>query len=61
MGILAAADKEGKVNAALYAKLHFMSENDVVFLMDERLTYENLKNNLNAVYLFVKAGSVNQG
>jgi hypothetical protein len=60
-GVLATAGKDGKVNAALYARPHFMSEHEIVFLMDERLTHKNLKTNPHAVYLFVEAGSVNKG
>lgn len=60
-GILATAGKDGKVNAALYARPHFTSESEVVFLMDERLTHKNLKTNPHAVYLFVEAGSATKG
>jgi hypothetical protein len=50
-GILATADKSGKVNLALYVKPYFIDGNTVTFIMAERLTHENLKFNSWACYL----------
>jgi hypothetical protein len=51
-GILATADKEGRVNLAMYARPYFMDDHTVTFIMAERLTHENLKSNPYAAYLF---------
>jgi hypothetical protein len=52
-GVLATADDKGKVNAAVYSKPYFTDEHTAVFIMAERLTYENLKTNPKAIYLFI--------
>ena len=52
-GILATADSSGKVNTAIYARPHFIDQNTVAFIMAERLTYENLKSNPQAAYLYI--------
>ena len=51
-GVLATADKDGRVNLAMYARPYFMDEHTVTFIMAERLTHENLKSNPYAAYLF---------
>jgi putative heme iron utilization protein len=56
-GVLATADNKGKVNAAVYAKPYFTDEKTAVFIMAERLSYDNLKSNPNAVYLFIESTS----
>jgi len=56
LGILATADAAGKVNAALYGRPHFFTEDTVAFIAAERLTYKNLQSNPHAVYLFKEAG-----
>ena len=55
-GILATADSSGKANTAVYTRPHVMDEKTVAFIMDERLTHENLKSNPWASYLFMEAG-----
>jgi hypothetical protein len=55
-GILATADSEGKVNAAVYARPHFFDESTIAFIMRERLTYANLETNPYATYLFIESG-----
>ena len=55
-GVLATADANGKVNAALYARPYFMDDSTVTFIMAERLTHENLKSNPWAAYLFLESG-----
>ena len=54
-GVLATADNTGRVNAAIYARPHFVDENTVAFIMRERLTYSNLETNPSATYLFIEA------
>ncbi len=57
-GILATADKSGKVNAAVFAKPHFLDEGFLGFIMRDNLTHHNLQSNLSAVYLFIEADRV---
>ena len=60
-GVLATADAEGKVNAAIYARPHFMSDDTVAFIMAERLTHENLQSNPWATYIFIEHGEGYKG
>lgn len=55
-GVLATADSAGKVDAALYARPHFMDEETIAFIMAERLTHQNLQSNPHAAYLFIEPG-----
>jgi hypothetical protein len=52
LGVLATADSSGKVNAAIYARPHFMEDGTLAFIMRDRLTHENLQSNPHAAYLF---------
>jgi hypothetical protein len=56
MGILATADSAGAVDAAVYAKPHFIDEETVAFIMADRLTHHNVQQNPRAAYLFREAG-----
>ncbi len=56
MGVLATADSAGAVDAAVYAKPHFIDEETVAFIMADRLTHHNVKQNPRAAYLFREAG-----
>jgi hypothetical protein len=60
-GVLATADAEGKVNAAIYARPHFLDDETVVFIMAERLTHENLQSNPWATYIFIQEGEGYKG
>jgi hypothetical protein len=55
-GVLATADSEGKVDAALYSRPHVMDEETVAFIMRDRLTHHNLRSNPHAAYLFMESG-----
>jgi hypothetical protein len=55
-GVLATADSEGKVDAALYSRPHVMDEETVAFIMRDRLTHHNLQSNPHAAYLFMESG-----
>ncbi|MBP7017682.1 MAG: pyridoxamine 5'-phosphate oxidase family protein, partial [Smithella sp.] len=57
VGVLSTADKNGKVNAAIYGRPHFMDEKTLAFIAADRLTHANLKANPSAVYLFKENGS----
>ena len=51
-GVLATADGEGRVDAAVYARPHFMEDGTVAMIMRDRLTHHNLQSNPHAAYLF---------
>jgi len=55
-GVLATADKDGKVNAAIYARPHFLEDGTIAFIMRDRLTHQNIQSNPHAAYLFVEEG-----
>lgn len=56
VGILATADGDGKVDAAVYARPHFMEDNTIAMIMRDRLTHLNLQSNAHATYLFHEDG-----
>ncbi|MFA6316426.1 MAG: pyridoxamine 5'-phosphate oxidase family protein [Elusimicrobiota bacterium] len=56
LGVLSTADRQGKVDAALYARPHFLDDKNVLFIMSDRLSHKNLQSNPNAAYLFVEKG-----
>ena len=53
-GVLATADGEGKVDAAIYSTPHVLENGTVAFIMRERLTHQNLQSNPYATYLFLE-------
>lgn len=55
-GIMATADQKGEVNAAIYARPHFMDEDTIAFIMREKKTYANLQENPSATYVFIESG-----
>ena len=56
-GVLATADSNGKVNAAIYSRPHFMDELTIAFIATDKLTHANLQSNPSAVYVFKEEGS----
>jgi len=52
VGVLATADADGNVNAALYGRPHFFDDETLAFIAAEKLTHANLQSNPHAVYLF---------
>ncbi|MEW6078410.1 MAG: pyridoxamine 5'-phosphate oxidase family protein [Thermodesulfobacteriota bacterium] len=56
LGVLATADGEGHVNAAIYSRPHIMENNTAGFIMRDRLTHDNLQSNFRAAYLFKEDG-----
>ena len=56
IGVMSTADKEGKVNAAIYSRPHFLDDGSIAFIMTDRLTHNNLQSNPYAAYLFVEEG-----
>ena len=56
MGILSTADNDGRVDAAIYARPHFMDDGTIALIMRDRLTHHNLQSNSNACYMFIEKG-----
>jgi len=56
IGVMATSDAEGKVNAAVYSRPHFMEDGTVAFIMRDRLTHHNIQSNPHAAFLFVEEG-----
>lgn len=61
IGVLATADSDGKVDAAIYARPHVLEDGTFAFIMPDRLTHHNLQSNPHAAYLFIEMGSISQG
>jgi hypothetical protein len=61
VGVLSTADAEGKVDAAIYARPHFMEDGTLAFIMRDRLSHRNLQSNPHATYLFKEEGSGYRG
>ena len=61
IGVMSTADKEGKVNAAIYSRPHFLDDGSIAFIMTDRLTHNNLQSNPYAAYLFVEEGPEYKG
>ena len=55
-GVLATTDSDGDVDLAIYARPHVTDENTVAFIMNERLSFNNITSNPKAAYLFIEAG-----
>ncbi len=60
-GIIATADGNGKVNMAVYSKPHFMDNDEIAFIMTDKLTHSNLMTNASAAYLFREEGEGYKG
>jgi hypothetical protein len=56
VGVLATADADGKVDAAIYARPHFMEDGTLAIIMRGRLTHHNLQSNPHATFLFMEEG-----
>jgi len=56
IGIMATADSEGKVDAAIYARPHFIEDGTIALIMRDRLTHHNLLSNSHACYMFIEKG-----
>ena len=59
--VLASANSDGIVDAAIYAKPHIMDQDTIAFIMPDRLTHQNLLSNPHAAYLFIEAGETLAG
>jgi hypothetical protein len=56
IGVLSTADTDGKVNAAIYSRPHFLGDDDteLAFIMNDRLSHDNIDVNPHASYLFIE-------
>jgi hypothetical protein len=61
VGVLSTADSNGKVDAAIYARPHFMEDGTVAWIMRDRLTHHNLQSNPHASFLFKEERDGYQG
>jgi hypothetical protein len=61
MGVLSTADDQGKVNAAVYARPHFLEDGSLAFIVRDRLTHHNLQPNPHAAFLFREEGTGYKG
>ncbi len=61
VGVLSTANKDGEVNAAIFATPHILKNGQVAFIMRDRLTHKNLQSNPYATYLFMENGGFYKG
>ena len=61
VGVLSTADSDGQVDAAIYARPHFIEDGTMAFVMRDRLSHHNLQSNPHATYLFKEEGSGYRG
>ena len=61
LGVLSTADSDGIVDAAIYARPHFMEDGTLAFIMRDRLSHHNLQSNPHATYLFKEEGAGYKG
>ena len=54
LGILATSNSNGAVDTAIYAKPHFIDEEKCLFLMADKCSHVNLKENPRATYIFIE-------
>lgn len=54
--VLATADSKGVVDAAIYSRPHVIDEENIAFIMLDRLSHANLQSNPRAAFLFMEAG-----
>ena len=60
-GVLATADGDGKVDAAIYSNPHIQEDGTLAFIMRDHLTHHNIGSNPYATYLFIEDGPHYQG
>lgn len=61
IGILATSNKEGEVDAAIFATPHVIQDDQIAFIMRDRLTHKNLQSNPFAAYLFMENDGLYKG
>jgi hypothetical protein len=61
VAVLSTADTEGRVDAAIYARPHFMADGRLAMIMRDGLTHKNLQENPYAAFLFMESSPGYQG
>jgi hypothetical protein len=61
VGVLATAGDAGEVDAAIYARPHFLDDQTVAFIMADRLSHRNVTANPHATYAFIERGEGYKG
>lgn len=56
LGVIATADANGRVDAAIYARPHVMEDGLLAFIMRDRATHDNTQANPHATFLFKEEG-----
>lgn len=56
LGVIATADANGRVDAAIYARPHVMEDGLLAFIMRDRVTHDNTQANPRATFLFKEEG-----
>ncbi|MDH4206331.1 MAG: pyridoxamine 5'-phosphate oxidase family protein [Desulfobacteraceae bacterium] len=56
LGVIATADTDGRVDAAVYARPHIMEDGLLAFIMRDRTTHANTQANPHATFLFKEEG-----
>ena len=56
LGVISTADSQGKVDAAIYSRPHFIEDGTMALVMRDRLSHTNLQSNPYAMYLFKEDG-----
>lgn len=61
VGVLATANRDGEVDAAIFAPPHVLEDRTIAFIMRDRLTHKNLQSNPGAHFLFMENGGYYRG
>jgi len=56
LGVLSTADGSGRVNAAIYSRLHYMEDGSQAIIIRDRLSHRNLRTNPHTTNLFKEEG-----
>jgi hypothetical protein len=56
LGVIATADTDGRVDAAVYARPHVMEDGLLAFIMRDRTTHANTRANPHVTFLFKEEG-----
>jgi hypothetical protein len=61
LGVMATAGKDGRVDAAVYARPHVMEDGLLAFIMRDRTSHDNILANPRATFLFKEDGAGYKG
>jgi len=60
-GVISTADKDGRVDSAVFSRPHVMDDGSIAFIMNDNLTHHNLQSNPRAAYLFKETADSYKG